>query len=290
MSVSVVVQRFRECKLLLLEERYVTVGGSDDSCGVLAYVSFASSTTIPQVEQAAQTLLNLPVLTTGLWGDGESSTLSILTLASEESSSCSLVIVPQANLISKVKQGGRSIQYHGQIKKERGQELYECFCDCLRGKLLEAQCTGNSKELPEWYRTRQAFFEQQNNNNKQSSRSPSTPPDQFFRDEEKYSEWDESGFPIKDVEANELTKSQMKKLKKMYEAHSKKHIKWKEQNEGDKGTGVIIEKEQGSGPPPSQWEDSLDPSFCHFIAGSFGKRQGLEFRSDMGPFVHTFEI
>ena len=35
MSVSVVVQRFRECKLLLLETEYITVGGGDDSCGLL---------------------------------------------------------------------------------------------------------------------------------------------------------------------------------------------------------------------------------------------------------------
>lgn len=78
-SVSVVVQRFRECKLLINELQYATVGGTDDSCGLLAYISFASETTRQQVEQAAITLLNLPVLTTGLWGDGESSDVSIGT-------------------------------------------------------------------------------------------------------------------------------------------------------------------------------------------------------------------
>ena len=125
MSVSVVVQRYRECKLLIDELEYVTVGGVDSSCGILAYVSFASSTTPQQVEQAAQTLLNLPVLTTGLWGDGASSTVSILALSADTTSSCSLVIVPQANLISKVRQNGKSIQYHLQVNKEKGQELYE---------------------------------------------------------------------------------------------------------------------------------------------------------------------
>jgi len=121
--VSIVVQRFRQCKLLLNEEQWVTVGEEDNSsssCGLLAYISFGSSTSQSQVEAAAQTLLNLPVLTTGLWGDS-SSTQSILSLATASTSSCSLVIVPQANLISKVK--GKTIQYHGQIDKDSGEQL-----------------------------------------------------------------------------------------------------------------------------------------------------------------------
>ncbi|KAL7523567.1 hypothetical protein ACHAXR_000852, partial [Thalassiosira sp. AJA248-18] len=233
MSVSVVVQRFRECKLLIAESEYVTVGGGGDGCGILAYISFSSSTTISQVEHAAQTLLNLPILTTGLWGDGASSTKSILCLAAEANSLCSLVIVPQANLISKVKQNGKSIQYHGQINKKKGQELYDCFCDYLKGKLLEAQCLSNSQEVPQWYKSRRDFFEKKSNNNQSSS--PSTPPNQLFRDESKYSEWDERGFPIKDAEGKELTKSQMKKLSKIYEAHCKRHNKWKEQHWDDNG-------------------------------------------------------
>ena len=47
--------------------------------------------------------------------------------------------------------------------------------------------------------------------------------------------------------------------------------------------------EKSTIPPPSRWDNSLDPSFCHFLAGSFGKRQGLELHSDMGPFVHSFQ-
>lgn len=283
MSVSVVVQRFRECKLLLLETEYVTVGGGATSCGILAYISFASSTTQSQVEQAAENLLNLPILTTGLWGDGESSTGSLLKLAAEAESTCSLVIVPQANLISKVKQGGKSIQYHGQINKEEGQKLYDYFCECLKGRLLEAQCLSRSnQDLPQWYKARRAFFEQQNNNKQASA---STPPNQLFRDESKYSEWDERGFPIKDAEGKEPTKSQIKKLNKIWLGHCKRHNKWKEQHVED-----AVNEEQRSDPPPAQWDESLDPSFCQFVAGSFGKRQGLSFSSDMGPFVHSFQV
>ena len=65
----------------------------------------------------------------------------------------------------------------------------------------------------------------------------------------------------------------------------KKHDKWI----NSKTEGHGIDESQDQALPPAQWED-LDHSFCHFIAGSFGKRQGLEFKSDMGPFVHSFAV
>ncbi|KAL3779961.1 hypothetical protein ACHAWO_008879 [Cyclotella atomus] len=271
-SVSIVVQRFRKCKILIEELRYVTVGEGTESCGILAYISFASSTTRAQVEQAAITLLNLPILTTGLWGDGESSTSSILTLAADPTSSCSLVVVPQANLISKVKQQGKSIQYHGQVNKEKGEELYHYFCDCIKGKLLEEQCASRSEDLPQWYTDRKTFLERQNSASQPSCISK--PPDQLFRFEGKYSEWDERGIPVKDAEGNELSQSQLKKLMKIYESHCKRHEKWKEN--GGAATDNVDKSENF--PPEPQWSDSLDPSFCHFVAGSFGRRQGLEFK------------
>lgn len=285
MSVSVVVQRFRECKLLLLETDYVTVGGGDNSCGILAYISLAASATPAQVEQAAHTLLHLPILTTGLWGDGASSTASLLSLAADAASSCSLVLVPQANLISKVKQGGKSIQYHGQIGKEEGEKLYDYFCECVQGKLLEEQCASRSVEIPAWYRTRRAALlcaQEQD-----GKASPSTPPDRLLRDETKYGAWDDRGMPTQDAGGQELTKSHTKKLHKVYEAQRKRHDKWKEQRGGgDEATAVTPPVV----PPPAHWDESLDPSFCHVVAGSFGKRQGLELRSDMGPFVHSFQV
>ncbi len=38
--------------------------------------------------------------------------MSVIALAAEPTSSASLVVVPQANMISKVKKDGKSIQYH----------------------------------------------------------------------------------------------------------------------------------------------------------------------------------
>lgn len=264
-------------------------GENSTSCGLLAYISFGSSTTQSQVETAAQTLLNLPVLTTGLWGDS-SSTQSILSLATTSTSSCSLVIVPQANLISKVK--GKTIQYHGQIDKVSGEQLYDYFCSHVQGILLESQCEVRSEELPEWYIKRKKYLEQQKS---KKSHSPSTPPEEMFRDDLKYSEWDDRGIPTKDSEGNLLTKSALKKLTKIYEAHKKKHIKWKEEeprrcddvNGSEQTTSSSMVTEA---PPSEQWDGSLDESFCHFVKGSFGKRQGLEFSSDMGPFVHSFNV
>ena len=276
------IARSNKCKILV-DEEYVKAGGDDNSCGALVYVSFSSTTSEDDVQSASATLLNLPVLTTGLWGDGSSATQSVLSLASENCSCASLVVVPQANLISKVKQRGQSIQYHGQISKERGREFYELFCDCIRGKLLEAQCLESGRDLPKWYRERQSLVEKQSKQS--SSPMPSTPTDQIFRDETKYSAWDERGVPTKDAEGQELSKSSTKKLNKIYVAHAKKHEKWI----NSKTEGHGIDESQDQALPPAQWED-LDHSFCHFIAGSFGKRQGLEFKSDMGPFVHSFAV
>jgi hypothetical protein len=38
------------------------------------------------------------------------------------------------------------------------------------------------------------------------------------------------------------------------------------------------------------WQSALDPAFLHVVAGSFGKRQGLEMKSDMGPFCHVLQL
>jgi hypothetical protein len=108
-SVHLVVQRYRTCKLLLEDEgRWASI----ESPGMLLYVSFAASADAASVHAAAETVLNLPVLTNGLWGDG-SQTRSIRQIihdhrddANDEDgpavAGCSIAVVPQANLISKV--------------------------------------------------------------------------------------------------------------------------------------------------------------------------------------------
>jgi len=133
-SVHIVLQRYRSCKLLLHETEWVSVGTTSSTtahhdetndallhhettqqqqqqqqqqqhCGLLVYVSFANTADRCAVQRAAQSIVQIPVLTTGQWGDGVSQTQSLLQLAAatlEQTVSTSLVLVPQANLISKV--------------------------------------------------------------------------------------------------------------------------------------------------------------------------------------------
>ena len=133
-SVYLVVQRYRSARLLLDESRWVSVpataaAAADDDddttgdqqrqrqrrhCGLLLYVSFAAGAGRGSARAAAEACLNLPVLTAGLWGDGVSEPRSVrdLLLAKKEerdrpetaavTTTTSVTIVPQANLISKV--------------------------------------------------------------------------------------------------------------------------------------------------------------------------------------------
>jgi len=121
--VHLVVQRYRSARLLLEETRWVSVPSANDKdedeipsttdphqqrqhCGLLLYVSFAAGANKSSVYNAAESCLNLPVLTTGLWGDGVSDQPSLRELLAHpeqySETSTSIVIVPQANLISKV--------------------------------------------------------------------------------------------------------------------------------------------------------------------------------------------
>jgi hypothetical protein len=314
-GVRLVFQRFRQASLLINEEQVVTVGDSvgvsteetlllgsassltesspPSSTGILVYVSFSQTATPTKVQQAAKTVLNLPIATLGSWGDG-AGTSSLMKLAAtaaaaaqqkEETqphSTISLLIVPQANLICKIKSAGKSIQYHEQCDKTMGQDLYRQFVDCITELLVEHQqvCRGLASSLKP--------------RPKSTTPDPSIPPNQLFRDETVYATWDEeTGFPLTTVvlgggdngeEPALLTKSAVKKLKKILESHTKRHIKY-------------LEKPPPPAPPPTtpkQQEEpstiSLDPTFLHLVAGTFGKRQGLQLVSDMGPFCHVVEI
>jgi len=53
------------------------------------------------------------------------------------------------------------------------------------------------------------------------------PPSELFKaTKDKYSEFDESGFPTKDAEGKELTKSAIKSLRKEFDAQAKSHQKY----------------------------------------------------------------
>ncbi|KAK3079124.1 hypothetical protein LTS18_005678, partial [Coniosporium uncinatum] len=58
------------------------------------------------------------------------------------------------------------------------------------------------------------------------------PPEEMFRDLSLYSEWDDKGFPVRDREGKELSKSAVKKVQKLWGAQEKAHEAWKKAQEG----------------------------------------------------------
>jgi hypothetical protein len=384
-SVHLVFQRFRKCCLLLNEDTVVHVGGeggvgvdgefdhdeedslllnpllssssvSTTTVGLLVYVSFAATANEKKVLQAATTVLNLPIVTLGSWGDG-SSTKSLLQwaalmdapqqqqqqdiktadtngMAEEEPavkntmSPISLVLVPQANLISKVKSNGKSIQYHGQIAKARGEALYDYFCTSILDLALahQLQCRSSCNRHPgEEGETTTTSKKTTNDNQPKKSGSeegidPSIAPHQMFRQEPacfKYSSWDDdgTGLPLTDAQGMPLTKSATKRIQKLYQAQVKRHDKYllqqkqREQTNQEEGlpppaTTILTTPSSLVPAPPRhsvsvQGEDTnkttqstttLDSNFLNVVCGTFGKRQGLSIMSDMGPFCHIVQI
>jgi len=321
-STVVVVQRYRSARLLLDEKHWVavpeTTASSSDKdvsrqqhCGLLLYVSFAAGADKSSVYTAAETCVNLPVLTTGLWGDGvsEQPSLRELLLAQTAASqkqpetTTSVTIVPQANLISKVKSQGKSIQYHGQIEKNKGEDLYNYFCDCLRAAVYELQC-GAVDALPDWFvtwKTRRLEISDSDGNSQPKALEPSIPPEQVFRSDPKYGSFDQGkGMPLTTADGEPLTKSASKKLRKLYDAHAKRHAKWKETASDSEVAAAAAAADKNKSNETTNdaayvvSDDTIIDWTRHLqvpvVAGSFGKRQGLEIKSDMGPFCHVFQV
>lgn len=390
--VHLVIQRYRLCRILLDEKEWVTVGQQhqlpslasqqqvgDETreqdvqghCGLLVYVSFAADATKDRVQAAAQTVLNLPILTSGVWGDGTAEQASLLEFLMKQDRphddpvtkmSFSLVLCPQANLISTVRGSSplkrRSVQYHGQISKSQGEILFHHFAACCIASLLEIQqkfrvdSSGECGQLPRLHQLwkqnhlenpitqqqQQQQLEQQRTVVKQFD--PSIPSTDLFFNSMEYSAWDQNtGLPTHNAQGQPLTKSAVKKLKKLQDGHAKKHEKWltqqklqvqddrlakgmettkqevhsqleaDEKHQHGNGRGFGSNQNQNipddneddttnntSGKNDSdpliylEWKDELDPNFCQVVVGSYGKRQGLELFSDMGPFCHVLRI
>jgi len=402
-GVHLSIQRYRGCKLLLCEREWKTVGQFRENesklthCGLLVYISFTNEATYAKVEQAASAVLQLPVCTRGLWGDAQSTTSSIAELAANGDTS--VVIVPQANLICRLKGNGKSIQYHGQLSdRSKARRFYRFFCDSLRAKLLEEQCLLSKSPLPSWYNewkqrhdepliAETAVTTQTTNNDSHIpsafTSDPSMPPEQIYpyqwqltsqelnrtsvvtdtkdtkdaKDEAPSStppidtvRFDvDTGLPLTDYRGKPLTKSAIKKIHKVYNAHRKRHEKWKAQQQNSPSSSTNATKSSESterkdsltatsvsstmtviapsnstmdklslqtssftlddSPAPPQTfhnndrnnknhdqEEHYDQLFDQaltstaILCGTFGKRQGIEIASDMGPFSHVFQV
>ena len=325
--------------------------------GLLVYVSFANTATKESVYNAAKTVLNLPIITLGSWGDG-TSTQSLLQIAaaaannresrdmttaatvkkkttttddsSNSSSSSSspyynvnLVIVPQANLISKVKSNGKSIQYHGQCNKTVGEEHYDYFIKSLHDIATEYQAMTRKEE-----KRKDLYNDKSKKKNKSTNKSnndldiASIPPKEYFRyidnnnkDNSKYGSYDATtGIPQTSADGEPLTKSAIKKIFKLYDIQCKKYEKYiekQQQKEKEEKEEEVNKKENTeqhqqkevvvvgntatatvttTTATTSRTTYELDSNFLHVVAGTFGKRQGLSITSDMGPFCHVVQI
>ena len=348
-------------------------------CGLLIYVSFAINTNVKSCWEAAETCCNVPLLTNGLWGDSTSELLSlkqILTMPNSKTVNgsdndgdhnrmlrprTSVTIVPQANLICTMKRHGTSLQYHQQIPKDQGRFYYELFVNYIRANLYEYFYTSTKQEIPtalaEWKRqhaitTTTTTTETNSTTLENEKFDPSIPPMDLFRTAtttSMYGSYDTvTGLPTSDRQQQPLTKSALKKLRKIQEAHRTKHEKWLQQQQQQQQqqqsplpssctrdertnhdnvvtasttdttaltttittttnnnvavtiTPPSVEESLSTSclappPPPettaSHTEDDDDgwiPTMV--VAGTFGKRQGIEITSDMGPFCHTVQI
>jgi hypothetical protein len=223
-----------------------------------------------------------------------------------------------------VKSQGQSIQYHGQISKDHGSLLYSFFVDYIRAAIYEMQCRHNAEQdtdpLPDWFvawklqRLNLATFQSQQPKSSAPQFDPSIPPNKLFTDNPTYGSLDlETGMPLTTNDGQPLTKSATKKLRKILDGQTKRHEKWARSNlmslngfsvsdttllprEASTDSSVPKAKEQtkpstiNNAPESIDWDGILNPQFCRMLAGTFGKRQGLELESDMGPFCHVLRV
>lgn len=309
-AVKLVIQRFRSASLLLSPGETIQTNKSQDqaqaTCGMLVYVSFskAAESNRSAIFTAARTLLNLSVLTRGVWGDG-SGTVSALELATEldkangaaSSSGVPIVLVPQANLISKVKNNGKSIQYHGQVAKAVGKELFDIFVRSVQMIAYEHQCLARGEEISA--SLRKAFADVGGSTSDSSSRKgsgtqavdPSVPPREMFRDHSLYENWDDDGVPIAKLGGGKPTKSAIKKMKKQQLAQKKRYEKYLATGGAAKVSNENTIKNNGKdGDDGEDILKKLSDGFVKCVAGTFGNLQALSFESDMGPFCHLVNI
>lgn len=198
-------------------------------------------------------------------------------------------------LVSQIKSQGKSIQYHSQIEKSEGNTLYHYFVNSVRGLVLEQQCQFRNDPLPSWYS--RACSAQVGSSPERAD--PSIPPQDLFRHLSLYKSWDDNGIPLTDAEDEPTTKSAQKKLRKAQVAHRVRHLKHlREHHKGQDQDDPTVAKNTtySSEQPPQQqehvehWATAIDPAFVHIVAGTFGKRQSLEFVSSMGPLCHVVQV
>lgn len=175
-----------------------------------------------------------------------------------------------------VRSNGRSIQYHGQIGKEEGKELYEALVDFTFALVAESQCHARKEKIP-------VVVSGLLSGVKAKQTDPSIPPHEMFRTSPLYSEWNAEGLPTKDAKQEPLSQSALKKLKKQLLSQKQRYEKYLQKGEG-------ADSQRSKKVPSIDWPTLVDMSYIAVLAGTFGALQGLELTSDMGPFCHVVSI
>ncbi|CAH1791742.1 unnamed protein product [Owenia fusiformis] len=112
------------------EAEYVEIGK-----GLLIYLCFLKDATVDIVDRMVKTILGVKLSESD---DGKYT--SILDLPGD------VLIIPQATLGGKIK--GKQMQYHGNVAKQKGQELYSAFIEqCELSMKSNAKCSEGSKLL-----------------------------------------------------------------------------------------------------------------------------------------------
>lgn len=301
-GIHVVVQRCVSARLLVdaVADTWVDIGR-----GLILYVSFSqsgsaavapsSTATETLLRQVARSLLAAPLSSSDKWHADHSDAESVVTLCSHGEAQ-SILVVPQASLVSKLQAGDKNLKYHQQCKKDDANILYHSFVKALQSVALELIAGPAPKHDPDNYKALKAKREA----------ASLISPDQFFKTGEyagKYSRYDERGVPTHDADGVELPKSALKKLEKFYTVQVKKYAKAAVAAEGGDGTedpliqGEIKECPAETGPQtpmetmeleapaaPALPEGACLPEVRH---GTFGGRQGFEMKTG-GPLTHMF--
>ena len=278
---KIVAQRANSSSLLLdNKDSWASLDRS-----LIISISFTKAATEDILPKVVKGILNMPVLTTGKWGDGTKPVSLSTLIENKRGKDFGLMIIPAAALNCKLK--GKYIQYRDQCEKDKSKKLYEQFKECLRENLVNAAQKRDGKTV------------NKTNSQQQQGTQPDVPPTLMFQKppfENMYKNFDEKGMPTHTAGGEELTKSAKKKMVKLYNRQMKRHDKFLKNPEAFKDEMILAKqimetnisgKDPKNIPKPQAVEEALP---IKLVCGTFGNRQGLRLDAECGPFSHVIEF
>jgi len=120
-----------------------------------------------------------------------------------------------------------------------------------------------------------------------------------------FSAWDEqTGMPLLDIHGEKISKSAYKRIKKLYDSQTKRYEKFIREKEMSISSTLVVPSTTGveavqnstvkttentpsQAIPATTIKKSNVTNVIEIVHGTYGKRQALEFTSDMGPLCYT---